>query len=178
MRGRPRRAAPATQRSGNGSEGFQWCRLLLRRAFKCSEEGLNVPRAVISNAVYEKRRCAVDAAFHTAQEIFMHTRLVDSLLQLAHKLCCIETQLMGKLGKMPGVKGSLIFVKQIMHLPKFALFSCCLRALRCGLGMRMELSKWKVAKDEAKFVAHYLLNLFDNEVCGRAVRALEVTVLD
>jgi hypothetical protein len=71
---------------------------------------LDVPRPVISLAVYEEGRRAVHTAAHTAQEVVAHPILKGVLPKVALEPIGVESQIRGVLNQVFVVQGVLMFV--------------------------------------------------------------------
>src|SRR5207249_6123790 len=142
------------------------------------EQGLQLPRVVVSHAVDKKGRRPVDAAGDAAAEVFPHPGLVHAAAELFAKPCDIETQVASVLDQILAVEGELPLEEAVVHLPELALRTRRFGGLRGVLRVRMAFAQREVPIHEAQAASHLLLDRFDDGVRAAAVRALVVAVLD
>src|SRR5437667_8709551 len=86
-----------------------------------SEQRVEAARAVITLAVDEEGRRAIDAASDSASEIFPHASGVCAAEDFSHQAAGIETECHGVAGEVLIFKRVLIFEQDIVHRPKATL---------------------------------------------------------
>src|SRR2546427_294925 len=141
------------------------------------EQRVEAARAVITLAVDEEGRRAIDAASDSAPEIFPHASGVCAAEDFGHQAAGIETELHRVAGEVLIFKRVLIFEQNVVHLPKSSLCAGGFGGLGCVLGVRMHVGHREMAIGEAQVIAHSPPNLFDYRVNFAANGAFEVTVL-
>src|SRR5947208_291304 len=109
------------------------------------EQGLQLPRVVVSHAVDKKGRRPVDAAGDAAAEVFPHPGLVHAAAELFAKPCDIETQVASVLDQILAVEGELPLEEAVVHLPELALRTSRFGGLRGVLRVRMAFAPRDVA---------------------------------
>src|SRR5258705_6232914 len=98
-------------------------------------ERLDVPWAVVADAVDEESRGPVYAAADSALEIFADARGEFVGLQVLFELGCIQSDRGGIFDEVRVVEAVLVLEKIVVHLPELALRACGLGGFGGVLGV-------------------------------------------
>ncbi len=143
-----------------------------------SDEPVEVPRGPISGAVHEERRRPVHTTVLSADEILVHPVGIDTAGQLALKPLDVQVQLSGITDQRFVIERVLVPKEQIVHFPEFALFRCSLRRFRRLLRVVVADRDRIMPEHETDPAGQRLEETADDRIGGKAMRALEVAILD
>src|SRR5262245_9299608 len=137
---------------------------------------VEVPGAVVAQAVNEKCRRAVNPAPRPAQKVFAYPVEIPAFSHFTNELRNIKTDQGGVFHQILILERLLIFEEEIVHLPELALRPGRLRLRRGAFGVRVDGGQWKVAKDEPHQITGAHFELFHHVIGLAAIRALIVAV--
>src|SRR5688572_8009898 len=116
-------------------------------------ESIDIPRTVMTDAVDKEGRCAVHAAFNSAEEVFTHTRGMHVRRELEAEGILFQANLGCVLKQVAIIQCILAFKHRIVHFPELPLCSSGFGGLRSVFRMRMDLAERKVSKNKSQFPA-------------------------
>lgn len=141
-------------------------------------ERVLVPRPIMAAAVDEEGWRPVDSAAHATHEILTHPGPVLSLHEFKTESLDFQPERVGIADKVVFLQGVLALKEQVMHLPEATLGRRALGGLGGALGVRVNLRQREVPKHQPKLVAQLGKKVIKHRMCGPAVRAFKVAVLD
>ena len=89
-----------------------------------------------------------------------------------------ELQFLGESQVEVIAQAILVFKKQIVHLPEFAMGARKLGCLRRGLGVRMQFIQREIPEDKAQALPEVLLDLLDDRISVPTMGAFIIPILD
>lgn len=107
-----------------------------------------------------RRSC--DAALDPADQVCPDPRGENSSRDRSIETFHFQTNRLRVSDEVFAVQAGMIRKQQVVHLPKAVLFAGGLGHFRRGLGMRMHIRPWKMAKDESQFVREPIPDLLDD----------------
>src|SRR5215475_1934426 len=137
---------------------------------------VEVPGAVVAQAVNEKGRRAINPAPRPAQKVFAYPVEIPTFSHFTNESRNIKTDLSGVFLQIFILERLLIFKEGIVHLPELALRPGPFRRFRGALGVRVDGGQWKVAKDEPHQIPGAHFELFHHVIRLTTIWALIVAV--
>ncbi|MCI0350304.1 MAG: hypothetical protein L0Z53_12840, partial [Acidobacteriales bacterium] len=103
-------------------------------------------------AVDEERGRAVDSASHAAGEVFANSWDMHAAHEFTPKAVNIKTELGRILAQALIIKGILILVEHVVHVPESSLGAGGFGGLGGALCEGVNLSQWKIPKHKAHVI--------------------------
>lgn len=147
-------------------------------AGECGYQILDVGRAVITDAVDEKSRRAVDAVAGAAEKILADARSVSAGPDFIHPSLHIQAQCPGVARQVLVVECLLVLIQQVVHFPKAALGAGGFGRFGSAFRMGMRIDEGKIPEDKTQTLAQAFLDGLNHRIRLPTIRAFVIAILD
>ncbi len=139
---------------------------------------MQIGGAVVANAIDEERGRALDAALAATFDAGPHVRRVEAAAEVAGEAIGVEPDFPRVVDDRGRTEIGRVRVQNVVHVPEAALRVGGFGGFRGPFGVTVNVDERKVTVDVTKAGAELLAKLLNDGICGGAIGAFVIAVMD